>query len=88
MKPITINKVTGYKKCPKFLKEAYLRAVKDCQLCKKEKPLEPHRLKRGNKGGLYTVCKLNEKGSNVMMICKDCHKIIHANENPHVSHSY
>ncbi len=88
MKPITINGVTGYKECPKFLRDAYLRAVKKCQMCNRERALEPHRLIRGNKGGLYTVCPINKKGSNVKMLCNDCHKAVHANENSHVSHSY
>lgn len=88
MKPIIQNGIPGYETCPKFLKDAYLRAVKKCRLCKREKPLEPHRIKRGKVGGLYTVCKLNAKGSNVMMLCNDCHKMIHAGENPHISHKY
>ena len=65
-----------------------LRATKKCQACEEDKPLEPHRIIRGNKGGLYTVYKLDDKGSNVKMLCKDCHKKLHANENKHVSHSY
>lgn len=80
--------IPGYKECPKFLRDAYLRAVKQCQRCKKEKPLEPHRIKRGRDGGLYTVCPINKKGSNVKMLCKDCHKELHANECSHISHSY
>ncbi len=88
MKPITKNGIPGYEECPKFLRDAYLRAVKNCQHCKLEKPLEPHRIKRGRDGGLYTVCKLNQKGSNVKMLCSDCHKLMHQNEYPHVSHSY
>ncbi len=80
--------MAGYKECPKFLKDAYLRAVKECQICKKEKQLEIHRIIRGNDGGLYTVCKLNKKGSNVMVICNTCHKMLHENETSHVSNSY
>jgi len=88
MKPIIENGIAGYKECPKFLKDAYRRAIKNCQICKKEKQLEPHRIIRGHKGGLYTVCKLNQKGSNVKMLCSDCHKKVHSNENKQVSHSY
>ena len=88
MKPIIQNGIAGYETCPKFLKEAYKRAAKICPLCRRIKQLEPHRIKRGRDGGLYTVCKLNKKGSNVMMICDDCHKMIHGNEHSHVSHSY
>ncbi len=88
MKPIIQNGIAGYETCPKFLREAYLRAVKKCQSCNRKKSLEPHRIIRGNKGGLYTVCKINKKGSNVKMLCKDCHKQLHANEKPRTSHSY
>jgi len=61
MKPIYKNGIAGYENCPKFLKDAYLRAIKECQQCHKVKPLEPHRL---------------------------THRLMHANEFPHVSHSY
>ena len=87
-KTINKNGIAGYKECPKFLKDAYLRAIKECQACGQTKELEPHRLTRGNKGGLYTVWPINKKGSNVKILCKDCHKQVHANENTHVSHSY
>ena len=50
MKPIIINGIAGYKVCPAFLKQAYKRAVKECQQCNKKKALEPHRLVRGNVG--------------------------------------
>lgn len=88
MKPIYKNGIAGYEKCPKFLKDAYLRAVKKCQQCHEDKILEPHRLIRKNKGGLYTVWPINKKGSNVSMLCSSCHKKMHANEYPHISHSY
>ena len=92
MKPIIENGIAGYKECPAFLLDAYRRATKICQHCNHHKydvgPLGPHRIKRGRDGGLYTVCKLNQKGSNVKMLCNDCHKLMHQNEYPHVSHSY
>jgi len=88
MKPIIIKGIAGYKECPKFLKDAYRRAVKQCQQCNKEKTLEPHRIKRGRDGGLYTVWVINKKGSNVKMLCNDCHKLIHSNEYNHIAHSY
>lgn len=88
MKPIFRNGIAGYKKCPKFLKDAYLRAIKKCQSCGDGEPLEPHRIQRGCDGGLYTVWPINKKGSNVKLLCSDCHKRIHANEFSHVSHSY
>ncbi len=88
MKPIYKNNIAGYEKCPDWLKEAYLRAINKCQACGDKEYLEPHRIIRGNKGGLYTVCPVNKKGSNIKILCKGCHKNIHANENPHVSYSY
>ncbi len=88
MKPIIRNGIAGYERCPKFLKDAYLRAIKECQQCHKVKPLEPHRLILGRDGGLYTVWPIGKKGSNVKMLCNDCHKFMHANEFPHVSRSY
>ena len=44
-----------------------------CEICKKEKPLEIHRINRGNNGGTYTV-------NNLKILCKSCHRLIHANE--------
>lgn len=88
MKPIYRNGIAGYERCPSWLKDAYLRAIKECQQCHKVKSLEIHRLTPGNQGGLYTVCPIGKKGSNVKMLCSTCHKIMHANEFSHVSHSY
>jgi 5-methylcytosine-specific restriction endonuclease McrA len=80
-KPIIIN---GYSKCPKFLRLAYLRATNNtCQLCHKtfqDKDLEIHRIIRGNQGGKYTLAKLNSKENNVMVLCKNCHRLIHSKE--------
>jgi hypothetical protein len=65
----------GFKKCPSWLKLKYIQAVNGiCQDCKKKKPLEPHRIKRGVEGGLYTVLPLNHPMSNVKIICHDCHE--------------
>lgn len=44
-----------------------------CQLCKLKKPLEFHRIKRGNKGGEYTP-------NNILIICEECHKELHGDE--------
>ena len=47
-----------------------------CELCKKDfenKDLEIHRIKRGNSNGKYIL-------RNVMVLCSECHKIIHSNE--------
>ena len=72
----------AFKKCPSWLKATYLKAVDyTCQGCgKKTKKLTPHRIIRGNKGGLYTVALLNSKSSNVKVVCYTCHKLYHANE--------
>lgn len=88
MNPIIVNGIAGYKECPTWLKKVYFRAVKKCQHCKKDKPLEIHRVKRGIDGGLYTVWPINKKGSNVKVLCSDCHKLMHSNEYNHISHSY
>ena len=69
------NNYGAYKKCPKWLKEKYSQAVKGlCQDCGKKRKLEPHRIKRGAEGGLYTVLPLNHPKSNVKVICNECHK--------------
>ena len=79
--PIKINGKTywGYKKAPNWLKLKYREAVNfTCQDCKKHESvvgtLEPHRIKRGCDGGLYTVLPLNHMHSNVKMCCHKCHK--------------
>ena len=82
--PIIINyqgkKYWGFKSpCPKWLKDKYRQAVNyTCQDCNKQESevgkLEPHRIKRGCEGGLYTVCPLNHPISNVKIICHNCHE--------------
>lgn len=69
----------GYKKCPKWLKDKYRKAVNFiCSDCKKNEKvvgkLEPHRIIRNCEGGLYTVLPINHPFSNVKMVCKECHK--------------
>lgn len=93
MKPELKNGIWNFKTCPSWLKTKYRQAVQfNCQACKKHEDkvgtLQPHRLKRGNKGGLYTVCKLNDKRNNIKVICKECHLKIHNNEPGHGTHSY
>lgn len=94
MQPITLyyKKIPyfGYKECPNWLKKKYYEVVKGiCQQCKKHfNKLEPHRIKRGNKGGLYTVLPLNHKKSNIKVICSKCHKEIHSYEFAHISRGY
>ena len=58
-------RIKGYKICPRWLHKKYREAVNyKCQRCKKHEKqigiLIPHRLKRANKGGLYSVCKLSD----------------------------
>jgi len=59
--------------CPEWLKEAYRKAVLNiCEECGSHEDevgkLEPHRIKRGNKGGEYIP-------RNVKMLCKNCHRL-------------
>ena len=73
--------ILGYKKLPKWLKERYIQeAGGHCQDCNNCNNLQVHRIKRGNKGGLYTLAPLKEKGSNVKVLCEDHHKLVHARE--------
>jgi ribosomal protein L44E len=74
--------ITGLKTCPGWLKNKYKNAVKyTCQGChKKTKDLEIHRIKRGNRGGLYTLVPLNHKNNNVKVLCSSCHQSYHSNE--------
>jgi len=77
--------MVGFKVCPEWLKKTYRRSANyTCQLCNKHENevgiLTPHRLKRGNVGGLYTVCKFSDKQNNVRIVCSNCHKKLHSNE--------
>jgi len=85
--------ISGFKTCPEWLKKKYREAVKyTCQGCHKHEDevgkLQPHRVTRGHKGGLYTVWPIGKKGSNVEMKCDKCHKQIHKGENVQVSRSW
>lgn len=62
----------GFKRCPLWLKKAYLRAVG--YLCEddhkpgtEDNPLEIHRIIPGYKGGTY-------RPGNVKVLHKNCHK--------------
>jgi len=48
-----------------------------CESCGKHErkvgTLEPHRIQRGNMGGKYVL-------RNILMLCSECHKRIHSNE--------
>lgn len=59
--------------CPRWLKEAFIRAVKCCEHCGSKENLEIHRLKRGYDGGKYIP-------RNCMVLCKTCHKMFHGKE--------
>lgn len=83
----------GFKKCPAWLRKVYRKSCNyTCQLCHKHEDevgtLQPHRIKEGNKGGLYTVCKFSDKQNNIKMLCKKHHRLIHSNQYGHISHSY
>ena len=85
MSTSTSNKIHGFQICTDWLDLAYRKAVNyTCQECGKHEDqigkLTPHRLKRGNMGGLYTLWPVNKKGSNVKLVCVECHKKYHANE--------
>lgn len=76
----------GFKTCSSWLHEKYREAVKfKCQRCNQHEnkvgKLIPHRIKRGNKGGLYTILKLDHKENNIKVVCKECHKLFHSNDN-------
>jgi hypothetical protein len=82
---IKVGNTWGFKVCPKWLKKKYREAVNYiCHQCKRHEDivgeLTPHRIIRGNQGGLYTLAKLNSKESNVLMLCDACHKLIHSKE--------
>jgi hypothetical protein len=77
--------IQGYEICPAWLKFKYRQAVDfNCQMCHKYEDkvgcLQPHRIKRKNEGGLYTVYPLNHKLNNIKVICDSCHKKIHKGE--------
>ena len=81
MKPLII----GYEKAPKWLKIKYFEAVDyTCQGCNKHisevGKLVPHRLIRGNQGGLYTLFPLNHPNNNVKILCRRCHFLYHQKE--------
>ena len=86
-------KINGYTECPPWLLLKYREASNyTCKNCQNHEDkigtLQAHRLKRGTAGGLYTVWPINKKGSNINMLCDPCHRKIHSNEFPRVSHSY
>lgn len=83
----------SYKKAPKWVKDRFRKAVDyKCQICKKDEKevgkLVLHRKQRSVKGGLYTVLPLNHPKCNVMVLCKNCHALLHQAEFPHISKYY
>jgi hypothetical protein len=93
-KPIydTDKGVVYFEKFPDWVRDKYHQTIGGkCQMCSKEiskYQMEIHRVKRGNEGGKYTLCKLNHPKQNCKFLCKDCHSALHANEFNHVSHRY
>lgn len=74
----------GFEKCPSWLKLKYRQAVNfTCQGCYKPEEevgiLQPHRIKQGNQGGLYTLVPLNHLENNIKVLCKECHRKYHQN---------
>ena len=65
------SKMLGPKKLPKWLREAYKRAVNyTCEDCGEKEPkikLDVHRIVQGYRGGTY-------RPGNVKVCCKGCHK--------------
>ena len=48
----------------------------ECEMCRKvyiQENICIHRVRRGNEGGTYHF-------RNCMVVCKECHKKLHANE--------
>ena len=54
-------------------KKELIKPIGECELCGGMDSLQLHRIKRGNQKGTYEL-------RNVMCLCEDCHKNIHANE--------
>jgi 5-methylcytosine-specific restriction endonuclease McrA len=82
----------GFTKCPAWLRRKYREAVNfTCQECHRNEEivgmLVPHRLKRGNEGGLYTLFPLNHPNNNLKIVCSECHRKFHSNEFPNVQSS-
>lgn len=85
---IEMDTFRGFRRCPAWLRLKYREGARYiCQLCHQEEcvvgKLTPHRLKRGNAGGLYTVVPLKAPGSNILCVCKSCHKKLHQNNFTH-----
>lgn len=49
-----------------------------CERCHKKKKLQAHRINRGYKGGVYQL-------RNIIMLCSDCHKLMHSKEFKYIS---
>jgi len=61
------------KKCPAWLRKSYISEINYCEETGVIYDLEIHRIKRGNRGGLYTP-------DNVKILTKERHKLHHAME--------
>ena len=53
----------------KKLKEAYKKAVGECEICGSNENLEVHRITEGYKGGTYIP-------RNSQVLCNKCHKLM------------
>jgi len=73
-----------YNKFPEWVRVKYFYAVNEkCQLC--NRPMDyhdmaVHRVKRGHKGGLYTLCPIKHPKQNCMFVHTECHKKLHQGE--------
>lgn len=81
-----IKKMWGFETCPDWLHKKYRERVYFiCQECNKHEKevgkLQPHRILRKCRGGLYSVCPINHPENNVKSVCYSCHKKFHQNEN-------
>lgn len=81
----------GFRRAPAWLKQKYRESIRFiCMQCGQHEDvcgiLSPHRITRGNQGGLYTVLRLNHPMSNVKIVCKSCHKKFHIKDNKKVGY--
>ena len=49
------------------------REIGGCEMCKRDKPLEKHHIRRKSLGG-------DDVPRNLMYICGECHRDVHQNE--------
>jgi len=72
MENTKLNKLT--KKDKQVLRKLVKWTCEQCGKLEEEGyPLQIHRIKRGNKGGEYTL-------RNIKLLCMDCHRLYHYKE--------